>query len=120
MILWVNLRSKGQTRKNQIKRWKIKKILLDKLRQTLGFSDDTEFLGYAIYLEGSGEFLAELTDMPKAGVIKKVWTRNPQSADRYKTLAKAVEISKECPHSVIIGLFDTGTQIMTVTMSANR
>jgi hypothetical protein len=95
-------------------------ISLEKLRKTLGFPDNTEFLGYAIYLEKSDDFLAEFTDLPNDGVTKKLWARTPQLALCCKTLTKAFKISGECSGSVVVGLFDTGTQIMTVKMSANR
>ncbi len=82
--------------------------------------EGTEFLGYAVYLEASDEFLAEFLDLPKEGVLKKVWAKTPQMAACYKSLTKAIEISNECFNSVVVGMFDTGSQIMTVTMSRNR
>jgi len=90
---------------------------VEALRKTLGFPDGTEFLGYAIYRKESDEFLAELKELPREGITKKIWTRTPQHAVCYKTLAKALKISEECPASVVVGLFDTGNQIITVTMS---
>ncbi len=93
---------------------------VEELRRTLGFPDGTEFLGYAIHQQKSDEFLTEFTDLPKEGITKKVWTSTPQYAVCYKTLPKALKISKECSNSVVVGLFDTGNQIMTVTMSVNR
>lgn len=93
---------------------------LEELRRTLGFPDGTEFLGYAVYLEESDEFLSEFKDLPKEGVVKKIWAKTPQLAACHKTLTQALKISKECSNSVVLGLFDTGDQIMTVTMSVNR
>ena len=93
---------------------------LEDLRRTLGFPENTQFLGYAVYLEESDEFLVEFKDLPKEGVSKKVWAKTPQLAACYATLEKAVSISKECSNSIVIGLFDTGDQIMTITMSVNR
>jgi hypothetical protein len=93
---------------------------LEELKRTLGFPDSTEFLGYAVYLEQSDEFLAEFDDSPKQGVTKKVWAKTPQLAAYYNTLATASKISQECSGSIVIGLFDTGDQILSVTMSVNR
>ena len=110
----------GQKKKASAQEEKGKHVSLDELRKTLGFPDGTEFLGYAIYLEESDEFLTEFKELPKLG-IRKVWAKTPQMAACYKTLAKAKEISDECSNaSVVVGMFDTGSQIMTVTMSGNR
>jgi len=114
------LKLHGSKKKKSAQKGDGGQISVDELRRTLGFPDGTEFLGYAIYLEETDEFLAEFVDLPKEGLVKMAWTRTPQSAVCYKTLAKAVMISEECSNSVVVGLFDTGTQIMTVTMSANR
>ena len=114
------LKLHGSKKKKSAQKGEAGQISVDELRRTLGFPDGTEFLGYAIYLEGSDEFLAEFMDLPREGVVKKTWTRTPQLAVCYKTLAKAAKISEECSNSVVVALFDTGAQIMTVTMSANR
>lgn len=113
------LKLQGSKKNKTAQEGKGKQVSLDELRQTLGFPDGTEFLGYAIYLEESDEFLAEFKDLPRVG-IRKVWARTPQLAACFKTLAKAVRISDECSNSVVVGLFDTGSQIMTVTMSRSR
>lgn len=97
-----------------------RKRSVEELRRTLGFPDDTEFLGYAVYLKESDEFLAEFNDSPKEGGTQKIWAKTPQLAACYKTLTKAFTISKECSRSVVVGLFDTSNKIMTVTMSVNR
>lgn len=92
---------------------------LGELRRTLGFPDDTAFLGYAIYHKESDEFLAEFEESPEEEMAKKVWAKTPQSATCYKTLPTALRIAGECSNAVVVGLFDTGQQIMTVTMSVN-
>ena len=114
------LKLQGPKKKKSAQEGKGKQDSVDELRQTLGFPEGTEFLGYAIYLEESDEFLAEFLDLPKEGVLKKVWARTPQMAACYKSLTKAVKISDDCSNSVVVGMFDTGNQIMTVTMSRNR
>lgn len=114
------LKIHGAKKKKSAQKGEGGQISVDELRRTLDFPDGTESLGYAIYLEGSDEFLAEFMDMPREGVVKKTETRTPQSAACYKTLAKAAKISEECFNSVVVALFDSGIQIMTVTMSATR
>lgn len=90
---------------------------VEALRKTLGFPDGTEFLGYAVYREESDEFLAEFDESVQGGIVRIVWARTPQLAICYDTLAKAIKISKECSRSSVLGLFDIGNQIVTVTMS---
>lgn len=93
---------------------------LPELRKTLGFPEDTKFLGYAIYSEGAGEFLEKYSDSAKEGEGRKKWTKTPRSAICFMTPEQAFALSGKCPHSVVVGLFDTGSQIMTITMSVNR
>ena len=93
---------------------------LNKLKHTLGFPESTEFLGYAIYREASGEFLAALKGQEEEGTTKSSWTKTVKSADLHRTLASAVEISTQYPAAAVVGLFNTGEQIMTVTMSVKQ
>lgn len=115
----------GKIKLNKVKRKRSsqgaesKKVSVDELRRTLGLPDGTEFLGYTIYREKSDEFLSEFKDLPKEGLVKITWTQSPVSAACYKALGKAVKISEECLGSVVVGLFDTGSQIITVNMSGN-
>jgi hypothetical protein len=71
------LKLQGQKKKKPAQEGKEKQISVDDLRQTLGFPDGTEFLGYAIYLENSDEFLAEFLDLPKEGVILPILSGHP-------------------------------------------
>jgi len=93
---------------------------VEELRKTLGFPDTTQFLGYAIHRKESDDFLAESKELPIEGINKKVWTDTPQHAAHYKTLSNALKISEECSNAVVVGLFDTGNQIISVTMSVKR
>ena len=98
-----------------------KNVSVEALRRTLGFPEGTEFLGYAIYRKGSDEFLVAGAALPVAGVsVEMSWTRAPRSAACYTTLSGAIKKAEESADAVVVGLFDTGSQIMTVTMSANR
>lgn len=54
------------------------------------------------------------------GGVEMSWTRAPRSAACYSTLSDAIKKAEESADAVVVGLFDTGSQIMTVTMSANR
>nr|WP_321468878.1 hypothetical protein [uncultured Desulfobulbus sp.] len=93
---------------------------LEKVRKTLGFPENTQFLGYSVCRQGSGEFLSEYSMLTEGGVATTRWSRGVQSAIRYLTLSDAVTVAEHCPHAVVMGLFDTGEQIMTITMSVNR
>jgi len=114
------IKLQSSKKKKIVKRSEPPKPSLEELKRTLGFPDSAEFLGYAVYLAQSDEFLAEFADSPRQGVTKKVWTKSPQLAVYYNTLGMASKISRECSGSIVIGLFDTGDQILSVTMSVNR
>ena len=107
-------------KKDLVKNSGAEKPSVEQLRKTLGFPEGTNFLGYAVYRKESGEYLAEVDEALEEGLGHKTWVRTPQLAQCYSTLSQAVQVSKECSRSTVLGLFDTGQQIVTVTMSVNR
>lgn len=108
-------------RKRPANKFEGRKVSVEALRRTLGFPEGTEFLGYAIYRKGSDDFLAAGAALPVAGGgVGMSWTRAPRSAACYTTLSDATKKAEESADAVVVGLFDTGSEIMTVTMSANR
>lgn len=112
--------SSVKKKKDLVKKSGAEKPSVEELRKTLGFPEGTNFLGYVVYRKESGEYLAEVDEALKEGLGQKNWVRTPQLAQCYSSLSKAVQVSNECSCSTVLGLFDTGQQIVTVTMSINR
>ena len=110
----------GVKKKNLVKKSGAEKPSVEELRKMLGFPEGTNFLGYAVYRKESEEYLAEVDEALEAWLGRKIWVRTPLQALCYSTLAQAAQVSKECSRSTVLGLFDTGQQIVTVTMSVNR
>lgn len=98
----------------------LKERSLSEIKQGLGIADDAEFLGYAVHLENSDEFLAEFTDSPEEGITRKAWAKTPELAQAYGTFIEAHDVSKQCRGAVVVGMFDTGNQIMVTTMTGAR
>ena len=107
-------------KKELVKKSGAEKPSVEELRKTLGFPEGTTFLGYAVYRGESEEYLGTVDEALEAGLGRKIWVRTPQQVLCYSTLAQAAQVSKDCPRSTVLGLFDTGQQIVTVTMSVNR
>jgi hypothetical protein len=107
-------------KKDLVKKSGAEKPSVEELRKTLGFPEGTNFLGYAVYRGESEEYLAEVDEALEEGLGQQPWVRTPQLAQCYSTLAKASQVSKECSRSTVLALFDTGQQIVTITMSVNR
>jgi hypothetical protein len=98
----------------------LKERPLSEIKQGLGIADDAEFLGYAVHLEKSDEFLAEFTDSPEEGITRKAWAKTPELAQTYGTFIEAHDVSKQCRGSIVVGMFDTGNQIMVSTITGVR
>ncbi|MFY9261121.1 MAG: hypothetical protein WAO71_11495 [Gallionella sp.] len=90
----------------------LKERSLSEIKKELGLDEDASFLGYAIHLESSDEFLAEFQDVENGLVVKKVWAKTPEVALTYDELSQAYDVSKQCQCSVIVVMFDTGEKIM--------
>lgn len=71
---------------------KFKPVSTNDLRQKLGLSEDSSFLGYVIHLPESDEFLADFQDDDFA--ILKKWAAIPDLALRYDDFYEAVKVLK--------------------------
>lgn len=78
------------------------------VRAKLGLPDDAEYLGYAVHHEDRDEFLAKFSD---AAVTLKAWAKTPELALRFGSISEAVETSNKCDGSIVVGMFDIGSQI---------
>ena len=82
---------------------------LDELKQAYGLPDHAQFLGYAVHLEAGDEFLAIFKK--SVDEVVKAWAKTPEMALSFQSIAQALDASKACPDSIVVGMFDTGDQI---------
>jgi hypothetical protein len=95
-----------------------KEMPLSELRKLYGLREDAVFLGYAIHIEKSDEFLAvfEITEE----MTKRAWAKTPELALRFESVTEAHDASKACKGSIIVGMWDTGEQIFVVRLTGLR
>ena len=82
---------------------------LDELKRDLGIPADAEFLGYGVHMEELDEFLSEFSD--QGSVTSKMWVKTPELAKLYMEFSGAYDMSRKCPRSVVVGIFDSEKQV---------
>ncbi len=87
----------------------LQELTIEELRADLGLAPTAQYLGYAVHLEKTDEFLAEYSDT--AAMMRKVWAKTPELAQPFISFSKAVETSRECRGSIVVVMFDLGSQI---------
>ncbi len=88
------------------------------LRNEFELPESSEYLGYAVHLEQTDEFLAEFSDTAIA--IRRVWAKTPELALRFASLSRAVDASRACKGSVVVVMFDIGKQIAVFGITGLR
>lgn len=88
----------------------LKKVSLGELKKNLGLPDSAEFLGYAVHLIEKDEFLSQFDE--SVTLTRKTWTKSPELAKSYDDISEAYKASQKCAGSLVVGLFDTGNQIV--------
>lgn len=91
------------------------KISLDDLKKEYGLSDDAKYLGYAVHLKASDEFLLELVDTTHQ--VAKTWAKTPELAKRYDRFDLAFADARKCRGAIVVGMFDTGDKIFVATVT---
>lgn len=89
---------------------------VDDLKRQYGLPDHTLFLGYAVHLEAADEFLGKFRK--SRGEISRAWSKTPESALTFQSIAEALDVSNSCPGSIVVGMFDTGDQILVAGLKA--
>lgn len=93
----------------------LRELSIDDLRSELGLEQSAKYLGYAVHLEKSDEFLSEIVNAQ--GMQRKTWAKTPEMALLFTSLASAVETSRKCRGSIVVVVFDLGTQIMVYQLT---
>jgi hypothetical protein len=96
----------------------LREVSIADIKKEYGLSEDAVFLGYGIHLEKSDEFLAEFSESGYA--IKKIWAKTPEMALTFTSIADAHDASKACSGSIVVGMFDTGSQIFVAGITGIR
>lgn len=91
---------------------------VDELRIDLDLPPTAEYLGYAIHLDKTDEFLADFSDNPV--MVRKIWAKTPEMALTFQSLAMAVDTSRKCRDSVVVVLFDIGPHIAMFPITGLR
>lgn len=91
---------------------KLKKINTKQLIIDLELPEGTEFLGYAIHIERSDEYLA--TCEIDNGIMRSGWTKKPEMAKHFKKIDNIKFIKTMIkPEAIVMWVFDTGVHIYT-------
>lgn len=85
---------------------------LEDIKNQFGIPGDAEFLGYAVHLDASDEFLSEFDQSP--GVTKKMWAKTPELAKLFMEFADAHDVSRKCAGSAVVAIFDSESQVWVV------
>lgn len=87
------------------------KIDEKRLIKEMNLPKETKFLGYAIHLIESDEFLVNYQHNEM--LVNMWWTTLPEAAKHFQSLKKAEKIKKKIkPEATIAWLFDTGPNIV--------
>ncbi|TMO84592.1 hypothetical protein [Pseudoalteromonas spongiae] len=92
----------------------LEKIDLEHLKKEFELPEETKFVGYAIHLENSDEFLHNYNDSPDATLM--TWSPSPVNAKKFHSLKKVTRIKNDIkPEARIVWLFDLGKHIAALT-----
>lgn len=93
----------------------LRQLNLNDVKKKYGLSEDAKYLGYAVHLEESDEFLLELVDTPSQTTRK--WAKTPELAKRYERFNLALDDASKCSGAIVVGMFDTGAQILVAAVT---
>lgn len=96
----------------------LREVSLSDIKKEYGLAEDAAFLGYGVHLEKSDEFLAAFDE--SLDVTRKAWAKTPEAALTFQSIADAHHVSKACAGSIVVGMFDTGSQIYVAGITGLR
>lgn len=96
----------------------LREAALSDIKKEYGLSEDARFLGYGVHLEKADEFLAAIDEAHD--VIRKTWTKTPEAALTFQSIAYAHDVSKACAGSIVVGMFDAGNQVFVAGITGIR
>jgi len=96
----------------------LREVSIADIKREYGLSEDAVLLGYGVHLEKSDEFLAAFDE--SLDVTRKAWAKTPEAALTFQSIADAHHVSKACAGSIVVGMFDTGSQIYVAGITGLR
>lgn len=91
---------------------------IEETKRRTGIPADAKFVGYAVHLEQTDEFLSRFEEDLDA--TKKLWSKRPQDALLFMTFEACYEKHRKCQNSVVAALFETETQIFAAVDNNTR
>lgn len=108
-------RNRGDREERIARAHGLQQMNLNDVKKICGLSEDAKFLGYAVHLEESDEFLLELVDTPSQ--TSRMWTKKPELAKTYGRFDLALDDTIKCSGAIVVGIFDTGAQIFVALLT---
>lgn len=93
----------------------LRPISLENLKKEFGLPEDAKYLGYAVHLPDSDEFLLDLQDT--LNQLAKTWAGTPELAKRYDRFDVAYADSRKCTGAIVVCMFDIGDKIFVATVT---
>ena len=76
---------------------------------------ETKFIGYAIHLVDSDEFLYK-HQIKKDHFITKSWCTSPEKAEKFQSFKKVTKVRDELQtDAIVVWMFDIGKQLIVTT-----
>ncbi|MCB6185090.1 hypothetical protein LIN78_16200 [Leeia sp. TBRC 13508] len=95
----------------------LKRVSLSDLKIRLGLPENASFLGYGIHNVEKDEFLSRFEET--ADAIMRTWGKTPELAISYAEFDDAYTVSRKCKEAIVVGMFDTGTQIYVASVTGD-
>lgn len=108
-------KNRGNREKRIAEAQGLREMSLENVKKEYGLAEDATFLGYAVHLLETDEFLADFIETP--AMLRKAWAKTPELAKTYKRFDLAYDDSRKSRGSIVVGMFDTGTQIFVATIT---
>lgn len=83
----------------------------DQVKASYGFPASAVFMGYAVHLPETDEFL--MFNHERRGVVSRAWAKHPAGARLFRDHRAAQRIADDCNPgtALVVCLFDTENQI---------
>jgi hypothetical protein len=89
------------------------------LRKHMNLQPSSKFLGWAVHLPGTDEFLAVHTAGPDA--MLTAWTQGPKAARLFTSApAAGAIVTRQSRPAVLVAIFDVGADLAVIEVAGNQ